>query len=165
MNDNSGQTDKGLTFRTATIEDAYMIFTWRNLPEMIVLGRTQRPVKWEEHYRWFRRVLMSGNHVLLIVLLGREPIGQVRFDRLENRSCEVSIYLLTQYTGRGLGVKALKYACREAFTRMGVEEVIAVIREDNQRSISAFQKAGFSFVHEAVVTKPGFVVLSTKRRP
>ena len=138
-----------LTLRGATMDDVRMIFAWRNIPELAEMGRTQRPVGWEEHLSWFQRVLTDGNHLLLIVLLGQEPIGQVRFDLVKDRSCEVSISLLPQYTGRGLGVLALEHACWEAFARMAVDEIVAVIRKDNQRSISAFKKAGFDFVQRS----------------
>ena len=140
-----------LILRRATIEDMRMIYTWRNIPEIISLGKTQRPVEWDEHRKWFQEVVMGDNHLLLVVSLGGKPIGQVRFDRLNDHSCEVSVLLLPQYTGRGLGVLALKHACWEAFARMDIKEIVATIRQDNRRSVSAFRKAGFDFVKQSRV--------------
>jgi RimJ/RimL family protein N-acetyltransferase len=131
-----------LTLRRATIDDARRIFEWRNMPEMIPLSRTQKPVAWQEHWRWFQRIIAGREHLLLIVLLGEEPIGEIRFDRLTERTWEISILLVPKHTGRRLGVQALTLACQEIFA-LGAEQIIAIIRKENQRSVIAFQKAGF----------------------
>ncbi len=149
-----------LTLRRATIDDMKMIFDWRNLPELFVWGKTRKPVEWEEHVNWFKSVITSPQHFLLIVAAGDKPIGQVRFDRKSNHVSEVSIYLLPHYTGRGLGVKALRLACDEAFARMSLKEILALIREDNHYSISAFTKAGFA---RQKSEKPGYVSMHLER--
>jgi RimJ/RimL family protein N-acetyltransferase len=131
-----------VSLREATLDDARLIFEWRNLPEMIPLSKTQRRVDWAEHWQWFQNVVTSKDHLLLIVLLQQNPIGQIRFDRLSGRVWEVSILVVPQYTGRGLGVDALKLACEKIYT-LGAEEIVAIVRSDNRRSVRAFQKAGF----------------------
>jgi perosamine synthetase len=160
---NEQEANAQLVLRTATIADARMIFEWRNMPEIVALGKSQRAVGWEEHSNWFQSALKDDQHLLLIVQLAKQPIGQVRFDYVRPRSCEVSIYLLPGYTGRGLGVLALRCACLEAFARLGVENILATIREDNQRSISAFQKAGF--LQDTGEASAGYLVLNMKRPP
>src|SRR5262245_10571842 len=122
--DERANTNTHLTLRRATIEDAEMVFAWRNLPAIIALGTTRRAVEREEHYTWFQLTIEGNSRLLFVVLLNEEPVGQVRFDRLRDHSYEVSIYLLPQYTGRGLGVLALKYACWEVFAQMPVEKII-----------------------------------------
>ncbi len=131
--------------RAAMPEDMERMFQWRNMPEIVALGRTQKAVSWEDHQAWFRHTLHDPCRVLLIILLDDQPIGQVRFDQIqhEDDACEVSIYLLAAFTGRGLGTCALKKACAIAFERLDVRRIDAVILKENRRSLSAFQKAGF----------------------
>ncbi len=132
-----------ISLRPATPEDAERLFAWRNLPEIVALGTTQRPVTWEEHAAWFAQTLRSESRLLRFILHGGQPIGQVRFDREDSASCRVSIYLLPAFTGLGLGVTALQQACAEVFREWDVAEIHAWIRADNRRSLSAFARAGF----------------------
>ena len=132
-----------VSLRPATLDDAAMIFQWRNIPEIVALGASNRLVEWEEHQQWFREVL-AGGHALHIILCDGQPAGQVRFDRKDSDTAEVSIYLLPEYTGRGIGVTALTRACQQAFSTLAVMRIEARIRTDNPRSVAAFRKAGFT---------------------
>jgi RimJ/RimL family protein N-acetyltransferase len=124
--------------------DAARVFAWRNDPEIVALGSSQRPVIWDEHLRWYEETVASGNRVLFIITEGEQPIGVVRFDRSDEEECVVSTYLDKPVRGRGLGVTALRLACGSIFERWGITRVLAFIREDNARGRSAFLKAGFN---------------------
>lgn len=45
--------------------------------------------------------------------------------------------------GRGLGSEATELTARHAFDRIGLKRLTLDVREDNQRAIRAYQKAGF----------------------
>jgi RimJ/RimL family protein N-acetyltransferase len=128
--------------RPATLGDADLVFHWRNLPEIVALGTSGRAVERGEHEAWLRRVVEGDDSLLLIVVADGRPIGQVRFD-WHDGWCSVSIYLLSGHTGRGLGVAALRAGCRRAIEHRPTERIVAFVRADNLRSISAFRKAGF----------------------
>lgn len=133
-----------LKLRPATIGDAKLVFAWRNDPWIVARGTTGQTVSWEEHYTWFKEVVAGHNRQMFIVLYQGKPIGQVRFDRVDDDACEISIYLIREYTGRGLGVSALKLACEAIFDSWDISLILAFIRDDNASSVSAFRKAGFS---------------------
>lgn len=139
----TAETTSGLALRPAMLNDSSLLFTWRNLPEIVALSTTQRPVTWEEHTSWFAQTLRSDMRLLRFILWNGQPIGQVRFDRSGISACQVSIYLLPMFTGRGLGVIALRQACAEAFREWKVTEIVAYIRSGNAHSLSAFARAGF----------------------
>jgi len=134
---------QGVSLRGAGPEDVETLFRWRNLPEVVAVGGTNRPVAWEEHRQWFHEFLSGRGYALRIILLDGEPIGQVRFDRRDHEVLSVSIYLIPGRTGRGYGVTALELACREAFGDLAIERIEACILPHNSRSVSAFRKAGF----------------------
>ncbi|HVO47228.1 MAG TPA: GNAT family N-acetyltransferase [Steroidobacteraceae bacterium] len=133
-----------VTLRPATLDDARLLFEWRNRPEIVMLSRSRRSVDWNEHVLWLQRVLSDpDHHLLFLVEIAFEPAGHLRFDRVDDESCEVSIYLLSGWTGRGFGVHSLAAGCREVFHLWGIGHIDAVVRRDNPRSRSAFIKAGF----------------------
>jgi len=136
--------------RPAKASDAQQVFAWRNDPWLSALGTTGRPVSWEEHGHWFQETIAGHRRRMFIILHNDLPIGQVRFDRVDNYTCEVSIYLAQEYTGRGLGVMALREACEWALSSWGVDRILARVRSNNLPSLSAFRKAGFSDSSESM---------------
>ena len=104
----------------------------------------------DEHTAWFQRVIHSDDCIVFIILSAGTPIGQVRFDIDETNTATISIYLLPQHCGRGLGTRALRLACDALRTkRPDVAAVHARIRSGNSASIAAFTKAGFAHVEAA----------------
>lgn len=130
--------------RRAHLEDAPLVFEWRNTPEIRDLGTLQRGVSAEEHARWFEESVASATRRLFIIEDGGAPVGQLRFDDRGGGRWDVSVYLIPGKTGRGVGVEVLTRGCRELFTEVGARLVVAFIRQDNWRSLRAFGKAGFT---------------------
>ena len=153
-----------LRLRPADLNDAERVFEWRNRPEIVALSSSRRPVSWGEHQAWFGDAVRDENRRVFIVLRDDTPIGQVRFDRLGAEECEVSIYLLAEHTGRGLGTMALRIGCRTIFRTWPVARIVAFVRRENVRSLQAFGKAGF-FEAPAPTprTRPGHAVLHRDR--
>jgi dTDP-4-amino-4,6-dideoxygalactose transaminase/RimJ/RimL family protein N-acetyltransferase len=132
-----------LRLRRITPEDARLLFEWRNRPEIVALGSQQRTVTWQEHAGWFEGALREQERFVQVIELDHAPAGQIRFDLGPGGDAVVSIYLLAEHTGQGLGVVALRAGCAEAFAHWPVERVVAFVRADNRASQVAFAKAGF----------------------
>ena len=133
-----------IRLRRAQLEDCRLIFEWRNLPEVVARGSSQSAIAWEDHQQWFARVHRNERHLLWLILEDENPVGQIRFDRLDEASARVSIYLHPNFTGRGLGILALQTGSTAAFRSWPeVRQIEALIRNDNQPSIRAFAKAGY----------------------
>ena len=120
------------------------VFAWRNDPWIVSLSSSRHGVAWEEHAEWFRGVLADPRRLLLI---GEDEdgvgAGTARLDLVDEERAVVTIYLLREFTGRGLGVQALVEACGRGFARWPIRAIHAYIRGDNRPSRSAFTKAGF----------------------
>ena len=132
-----------ISLRPATMDDREMVFGWRNDPFILARGSLHRKVSWEEHEAWFERTILERNRKMFIVLQQNDPIGQIHFDREDERDCIVSVYLLGAFTGRGWGVQVIRMGCAEVFRAWDVERVIACVRVDNPGARSGFLKAGF----------------------
>lgn len=124
-------------------DDREMIFRWRNDPFIRAHGSSNREVTWAEHARWFEETLAESGRKVYVVLRRNVPIGQVRFDYQNDQHCVISVYLLKEHTGHGLGVQAIGEACSVIFADWRVRTIIACIRKDNRGGRSAFLKAGF----------------------
>lgn len=136
-----------LKLRPATIDDAQQVFDWRNQPWIVSLSSSQIRVTWEEHADWFRCVLTSSQHLLLII--EPEPgvrAGIVRIDQMDEHQGRLTIYLMREFTGRGIGVQAIVDACSRGFAQWPICTIHAHIRNDNYPSLSAFTKVGFVHV-------------------
>lgn len=140
----SGITGSGPRLRPAQPADARMVFEWRNSPYIVQRSSSQSVVDWKTHERWYAESLRSKEKRLMYVIEeGSVPVGLVRFDRAPANGCVISVYLSEQFTGRGLGVEAIRQGCRAVFEDWGVEEVRACVRRENTGAQSAFSKAGF----------------------
>lgn len=138
---NSGESV--ITLRPATMNDADMVFRWRNDPFIIAHGSSHREVEWEEHRKWFAETISGQNRLMFIVLENGTPIGQIRFERENQQNCVISVYLLQEFTGRGFGIQAIRMGCAALFEAWDVDRVVACVRLDNQAGRAAFLKAGF----------------------
>jgi RimJ/RimL family protein N-acetyltransferase len=136
--------NSAVDLRPATIGDQDMVFRWRNDPFILAHGSSQREVGWEEHQSWFAETISGQSRKMFIVLEGGKSIGQIRFERENQRDCVVSVYLLREFTGRGYGLRSITKGCAAIFQAWDVDRVIACVRFDNQAGRAAFLKAGFT---------------------
>jgi RimJ/RimL family protein N-acetyltransferase len=140
-----------ISLRPATAADARLIFEWRNDPVIVRLGSSQREVTWTEHEEWFSQSITSGKRRIFIVENDGVPIGQVRFDLVEKSECVISAYLLTEFTGRGWGVEAMRDGCELIFEEWPIHAVVASVRAENKAVQSALAKVGFEEIASKAV--------------
>jgi RimJ/RimL family protein N-acetyltransferase len=129
--------------RPAAAGDVDLVFGWRNDPFIVARGSSQRTVTRQEHERWFAETLSRSDRLVFIIEHEGVSAGQIRFDRVDEHRCVVSVYLLEKYVGRGLGVDAIRIGCTDILARWSVDAVIACVRQGNDPGRRAFLKAGF----------------------
>lgn len=99
----------GVQIRQAMASDCDAVYKWRSAPAVRAASRNAREVDPQEHRRWFDEVLRSPRRCLLIGEVAGDPVGVVRFD-LDGSQAEVSIYLVPERLGQGLGLELLAVA-------------------------------------------------------
>ncbi len=107
-----------LRARAATPADRELLFGWANDPLTRRMSFRPQPVAWEEHVRWFERML-GDPEVLLMIGEAWEagawvPLGQVRTDG----DGTVSLGLEPRFRGRRLAGPLLRTAILAARARM-----------------------------------------------
>lgn len=128
-------------------------FLWylRCQPEIYQHFRSPKPVVFEEHLKWIVPVLLGfTNKELFVIQYLKKPVGQVRFD-YENEEAEISISVLNNFQGKGIGSKSLKLGIDKIKKKKQVKALLAEIHKDNPSSKRLFEKMGFKLKTEEEV--------------
>lgn len=102
--------------RSAVIEDAEMLFAWRNDLESRAASRTGDRLEWHSHLAWTEKVIESPHRHMLIAEIDGQPIGMRRFDHLHGIQWESSTNLNPAFRGEGLAVP-FRVATDRAFAK------------------------------------------------
>jgi RimJ/RimL family protein N-acetyltransferase len=98
------------------------------------------PIEWEQHVKWFQESLTNPNRYLFIYEK-EMPIAVLRLDK-EDTVAEISINVSSKYRGKGYGTTAL-IECTRRVPSLGINNLIAKIKNKNTASVAIFSKAGF----------------------
>jgi RimJ/RimL family protein N-acetyltransferase len=148
--------------RRATDADARQLFEWANEPSTRAVSFHADPITWESHLGWLARRLSDPDTQLYVIEDETgAPIGQVRFDLADARAT-ISVSVGEAHRGRGAGSAAIEAGVGALRETGFAGPIVALIKPDNARSVSAFTAAGFSAAGEVVVQ--GAVALRYERR-
>jgi UDP-2,4-diacetamido-2,4,6-trideoxy-beta-L-altropyranose hydrolase len=132
-----------IAIREATQADSDSMFAWRNHSSIRAVSRNSDPIEKSTHEAWFNAVLSDPNRLLLIGECQGETIGVVRFDVCAGEA-EVSMYLVPEYQGEGLGSDLLLAAEQWlAKYRSDVYSIKAEVLGRNQSSHRLFRAGGY----------------------
>jgi len=132
-----------VTLRRAIAEDRLALWKWRNDPETRRASFNQAEISLEEHSRWLEESLARPDRRIYIVQADGVDAGAMRLD-LAAGEAMVNINLAPEWRGRGIGSRALRALCREAFGPLGLGRLTARVKADNAASRAAFEQAGFA---------------------
>lgn len=135
-----------VTVRAATHDDCAFVWETNNEEHVRSLSLSTASIPWEDHQRWYAGSLDSDTRQLFIVMEHTGRVGVMRLDELDGAHTVISIALIPEARGRGLGRGVLARAVERA--HQSHAHVIAYILPENVRSIRAFEAAGFVFESE-----------------
>jgi GNAT superfamily N-acetyltransferase len=128
-----------LTFRSVTIDDAVLLWRWRNDAQTREASWNEEPIDLDMHRQWLSLMLtpVPGMSPILFLLacVGDIPVGNIRLS--PTTPPEVSIVVAPEYRGSGLGRAMLALAPLPAGT-------IGIVKGENLASRGAFTAAGWS---------------------
>lgn len=134
--------------------DARLILDWRNDPLTREMSFNQAVQVWEDFWTGFQALSFRDSALPPLFILKQgvrvafvsfRPVVHPVNPRLN--CCDISINVTPEARGQGVATQALKLAL-DFLKRQGVDQVLAEIKVENQASIQAFQKAGFSLLEE-----------------
>jgi UDP-2,4-diacetamido-2,4,6-trideoxy-beta-L-altropyranose hydrolase len=143
-----------LTLRAAEVDDARLIYEWRNHPVTRVVSGNPAAIEWATHASWLGKVLADPDRILQIATIGALPVGVIRYDSVGGAEAEVSLYLDPNLHGLGLGGAMLQAG--EAYVRQRfhkVRRLVATVLVGNLASRRMFEAAGYVSRDERSVVK------------
>lgn len=120
-----------MELRRATINDAKMLFDWRNDPETRAMSRDTSELVMEDHVGWLNRRLPLTDPGLYIAEEDGHTVGTVRIDH-----DEISYTVAPLHRRKGIG-EAMLIKAREMFGQK-----IAKVKRDNVASVKVAERAG-----------------------
>lgn len=139
--------------RLAVLADAEFLFRLSNDRAVRRNSTNQNEIKWNDHLKWFSRMLNSPDCIFYIVESGGAPIGQVRFNRRE-MGWECSGSLLSEWRGKGLSNRFL----RAALIRSGLPEVVGMSKVANKIAIKPLKDNGYEYVENVTIKDEDYEV-------
>jgi RimJ/RimL family protein N-acetyltransferase len=133
---------KELSLRPATIDDAALLFDWRNDSAVRASAFDQSLFSFDVHRAWLKSKLECRDCMIWILESDGEPLGQIRYDRV-GTCAEIDIAVSETQRGKGLGSKLLQMSADKACHRLGVDRLVGIVKDENPASCRAFEKAGF----------------------
>jgi spore coat polysaccharide biosynthesis predicted glycosyltransferase SpsG len=132
-----------LTARPAGMDDARLLWQWRNDPTTRAGSRSSAEVTWDEHVGWLTASLARSDRVLLVVEQALVPVGTVRWDLEGKGEWEVSVTVAPERRGQSLA-RPLLHAGEMALSKgTEVTAYLAVVHVDNAASVRLFESSSY----------------------
>ncbi|UFJ42529.1 GNAT family N-acetyltransferase [Brevibacillus humidisoli] len=133
-----------MVIREATMEDAQLLFDWRNDPVTRANSFHSEPLGWETHVAWLQQAVSRDDLHIFVVEDQEQPIGTFRLNRIDSGRAEISITVAPPCRGKGFGGQILTEAARVARDQLGYTCLQAHVKESNIASRKAFFRAGYT---------------------
>lgn len=131
-----------------TVEQARLVMEWRNDPVTRQNSLHTAPKRWESFYPSYSFPDLPS----LFVLKEGERVAYLAFEPVlhdpKRKCCAISINVSPAHRGEHIGQTAL-LAIQPWLKKQGYDDLLAVIRVENEWSQHVFEKAGFKRLEQA----------------
>ena len=137
--------DMCLSLRKVKPADVDLLYEWANDSEVRKNAFHTESIPYENHVKWFAKMLEDPS-VYQYILYQRElPIGQIRLN-VEGGEALIDYGISAEYRGKGFGSKLLELVREQIATDKisNVIKLIGQVKYENQASARAFEKSGFT---------------------
>ena len=148
--------------RLARGDDAFLLWLWANDPETRKNSFNPQPIAWATHEEWYIRHLSSPDSRIWILECRRVPVGQIRYDRIDAETAQISFSVTPRFRGKGMGTRLLNLTVDLAGHELRIQRVQGITFIDNGASRRAFLRAKFAPVEEKTIAGRACLVF---RRP
>ncbi len=129
--------------RRAGREDAELFFKWVNEPAVRANSFNTEPISWENHQKWFEKLLVDDMIRIYVLLQDNTSVGQVRL-AFEDNKWQISYSIAAAYRGQGYGKIILQLAENELIMDGHAGDTLfAEVKTDNIASQRIFTRLGY----------------------
>ena len=145
----AGDKSMGGYLRVVTEEDMELLFEWANEQDVRKNSFSAKDISFEEHKKWFQKLLGDKNCRQYIYEYENEAIGQVRI-RINGDTAEISYSICVGKRGFGHGKIMLQLLCEEVKNTLPtVRKLVGRVKPDNIASQTTFIEDGFEEVYSS----------------
>lgn len=133
-----------LKLRNVMPEDIDLLFHWANDPVVRQNSFNTAPIPYEDHIKWFHKMLADENAYQYILCDSDKAVGQIRLN-IENGSAWIDYSVAPDMRGMGLGYRMLLLVSDQVHAdRLKIHQLIGKVKYSNAASARAFEKCGYS---------------------
>ena len=133
--------------REAQKEDVDLYFRWANDPVVRQNSFNPEPIKFENHFKWFKTKLSSEQSRLFVFEVLGKPVGQLRIDLIDN-AWLIDYSVDRHYRGLGVGKAMMTHFKASIFYSDLLYPLKALVKLSNIASQRVFEQLGFQKVNE-----------------
>lgn len=132
-----------------TTADCSLIYNLSNDPLVRANSFNSEPIVYENHVKWFNKVINDSNILFFLVFEGDDFVGQIRFVRTceESNECVISLSITPEYRGKHIGRDFMDLGIIEMEKNWKKIEIVkAEVKCENEASNKLFMKDGFDLI-------------------
>ena len=134
-----------LRLRKVCQADRDLLFQWANDPTVRKNAFHTEQIPYENHVKWFEKMMSDDSVHQYILCDGDVPIGQIRLN-VENQEAVIDYSISAENRGKGYGSKILrlmqKQVAQDKIT--SITKFIGQVKYENTASARAFERCGYS---------------------
>lgn len=129
--------------RKAENGDMDLLFKWANDPVVRSNSFNTDPIPYENHVKWFNKMMEDPSVLQFILMEDDIPVGQIRLN-VEGNEAEIGYSIGSEFRGKGYGHEILKLVVDEVKERYTeIESLIAKVKPENVASNKLFESDGY----------------------
>jgi UDP-2,4-diacetamido-2,4,6-trideoxy-beta-L-altropyranose hydrolase len=133
-----------ICLKKAKFSDIEFLWYLRSQPDVYKYSRQNRPVGWQEHIGWIMPVILGMTEKNLFIIRQKLiPMGHVRLDYKQDNEAEISIAVLKEFRGKGVGLESFKEAVKLLKSEKKIKTITAEVHKDNAVSQKFFERLNF----------------------
>ena len=133
--------------RSVLPSDIDLLYTWANDPVVRSNSFNTSPISYEDHQKWFNRIMTDPSVIQFILEDEEKPIGQIRLT-IQRDIAEIGYSIAPEFRGRGYGHKILQLVLEE--TRKNypqIKKLTAKVKPCNTVSGKLFESEGYTLAY------------------
>lgn len=134
-----------LHLKKAEPADVALLYQWANDSTVRRNAFHTEPILYENHVKWFAKMLADASVYQYILCEGEEPIGQIRLN-IEGNEALIDYSIAAEHRGKGYGSRLLQLMKNQVAAGK-ISDVIKLtgqVKYENLPSARAFEKCGFA---------------------
>ena len=129
--------------REVVQSDMDLLYTWGNDPAVRKNSFKTDPIPYDDHVRWFKRIMEDDNVLQFIMMDEDIPVGQIRLN-IEDDEAEIGYSIAAEYRRKGYGHTILQLIADKVETDYPqIKKLIAKVKPENSASKKLFESEGY----------------------